>query len=30
MAERGGVDESEIGSVPSPIPDNELEDVDGR
>ncbi|UVT31374.1 hypothetical protein SEA_MARCIE_49 [Microbacterium phage Marcie] len=26
----GGVDESEIGSVPSPIPNNELEDVDGR
>lgn len=30
MADRGGVDEDEIGSVPSPIPDNDLEDVDGR
>lgn len=30
MAERGGVDESEIGSVPSPIPDNDMDDVDGR
>ncbi|AWN03621.1 hypothetical protein SEA_ZAGIE_44 [Microbacterium phage Zagie] len=25
-----GVDEGEIGSVPSPIPDNDLDDVDGR
>lgn len=30
MAERGVVDENEIGSVPSPIPENDLEDVDGR
>ncbi|QNJ55543.1 hypothetical protein SEA_PHINKY_51 [Microbacterium phage Phinky] len=29
MAERGGVDESEIGSIPSEIEHNELEDVDG-
>lgn len=28
MAERGGVDEDEIGSVPSPIPDNDWPEVD--